>query len=89
MKALSDAAVEAAVLGLVRERGSAATACPSEVARALAPDGWRPLMQRVREVASVLAERGEIEITQGGRAVPPCGPWKGPIRLRLPKAPAE
>ncbi len=73
-----------AVLALVRQRGADSSACPSEVARRLAPDHWRQLMPQVREVASRLATQGEIEITQRGVAVSPQGPWTGPIRLRQP-----
>ncbi len=85
MEAISDQSIEAAILAMVRERGLVSTACPSEVARTLAPDGWRPLMQRVRDVAGNLAAHGQLEIVQKGRAVSTNGPWKGPIRLRLPR----
>jgi DNA-binding FadR family transcriptional regulator len=72
------------VLEITRQRGDTATACPSDVARALA-DNWRTLMPRVREAASRLAQRGLVEITQGGVVVSPSGPWKGPIRIRKPR----
>jgi hypothetical protein len=60
---------------------SGATICPSEVARALFPDDWRPQMERVREAARRLVASDEIEITQGGRPVDPDHA-RGPIRLR-------
>jgi len=60
------------------------------VARALSPDDWRALMPRVRQVAGQLALRGLLDISQGGQSVSPStlpnGPWKGPIRVRLPSA---
>ena len=61
--------------------GRTGTMCPSEVARALAPEDWRPLMSVVREAAASLVASGEIEVTQGGAAVDPATA-RGPIRLR-------
>ena len=72
------ARIDKTILRLLEGRRSI---CPSEVARALRPDGaWRELMPRVREVAATLAGRGEVEITQRGRRVSPRGA-KGPIRI--------
>jgi Protein of unknown function (DUF3253) len=81
---LMDAQIEAALLALIRQRGPLASACPSEVARQLAPQDWRALMPRVRAVASTLAQAGLLEIAQRGQKVSPQGPWRGPIRVRLP-----
>ncbi len=79
------AALEAAILRLLNERDPAAsgntTICPSEVARQLALDDWRPLMEPVRRAARRLVATGQLEITQGGRVVDPSTA-KGPIRLR-------
>ena len=90
MKPASDEQIEAALLALIAQRGKQSSACPSEVARALAPEDWRDLMPRVRQVAGQLALRGLLDISQGGESVPattlPHGPWKGPIRVRLPSA---
>jgi hypothetical protein len=73
----------AAILQLLADRAPGATICPSEAARALGgDDGFRPLMPVVREAAAQLAAAGEIEVTQGGRAVDPASA-RGPIRLRL------
>ena len=74
--------IEAALLAIVRQRGPTSSACPSEVARALSPHAWRVLMPHVREVAMQLAQRGLLDISQGGQSVVPDGLWKGPIRLR-------
>ena len=45
-------------------------------------------MPRIRQVAGELASRGLLDVSQGGQSVPitslPHGPWKGPIRVRLP-----
>ena len=50
--------LEHAILELLAQRDAGATICPSEAARAVAPDGWRPLMQPAREAASNLSESG-------------------------------
>ena len=80
-----DSQIEDTLMKLVQQRGLHASACPSEVARALSPDHWRGLMSQVRAVASRLAQQGKIEIAQGGKAVSNIGPWTGPIRLRVPR----
>jgi hypothetical protein len=80
----TDAQIEAALLELVAQRGPLSSACPSEAARSLSPSAWRMLMPRVREVAARLAQAGLLDISQRGRSVSPQGPWRGPIRVRLP-----
>ena len=76
------AEVQRVVLDLVDRRGPGRTICPSEAARALAgDDGFRELMPAVRAAARVLAARGEVEVTQGGRVVD-VESARGPIRLR-------
>ncbi|MGB3800229.1 MAG: DUF3253 domain-containing protein [Lewinella sp.] len=74
--------IDADILSRTKERGSSKTICPSEVARGLAPDDWRSLMDRVRERARTLALAGRIDITQAGEAIDPSREWSGPIRLR-------
>jgi Protein of unknown function (DUF3253) len=81
---ITEPQIECVLLAIVRERGPLSSACPSEAARALSSAGWRALMPRVRDVAAQLAQRGLLEIAQRGESVPPHGPWKGPIRVRLP-----
>ncbi len=86
-----DAQLEAAILDLLRARGSGKTICPSEAARAVAstlspaagPDRnlWQPLMAPARAAALRLVAAGHIEITQGGHPVD-GSTAKGPIRLR-------
>lgn len=72
-----------AILEMLHERGGSSV-CPSEVARADAPQGWRAHMEAVREAARHLARKGLLVITQRGRTVDPGTPPKGPIRLSLP-----
>jgi len=74
--------IEATILNLTTARGAEKTICPSEVARHLAPDAWRPLMAPVREAAGRLQQQGVIQITQGGAEVD-IDSISGPIRLGI------
>ena len=68
-------------------RGAGKTICPSEVARALMPegDGWRSLLSRVRSTAAGLSDAGEIAIYRKGKPIDPAA-MRGVIRLGLPPA---
>ena len=81
MAGSADAVLEATILSLLDQRAEGATICPSEVARALGGDDWRPLMEPVRAAARRLVAGGEIAITQGGEVVDGADA-RGPIRLR-------
>ncbi|MET0449005.1 MAG: DUF3253 domain-containing protein, partial [Aeromicrobium sp.] len=61
--------LERRILELLASRASTSTICPSDVARQVAPDDWRPLMDPVRDAAQRLVDRGEVEITQKGEVV--------------------
>lgn len=66
---------------LLDARAADATVCPSEVARALAPEPeWRALMEPVRRVAAAEHDAGRVEIRQRGVRVDPAKA-RGPIRL--------
>jgi hypothetical protein len=78
----SSARMRSVLLDLVRRRGANKTVCPSEVARVLAPVGWRDLMEDVRQEAYRLADDGLVDITQQGRVVDGRAAH-GPIRVRL------
>ena len=84
--ASGDERIVQAINGVLAQREPPASACPSEVARRLAADQWRPLLPAVRRVAATLALQGELEITQRGAVVDPQrvldGSVRGPIRLR-------
>ena len=71
------------MFALLQSRAEGATICPSEVARALEPVGWRPLMPRIRDVAMALAAAGELELRQRGQVVAPFGEIRGPVRIAL------
>lgn len=66
---------------LLSARSAESSICPSDVARAAAPDNWRPLMDPVREAARRMVADGEVQITQGGEVVDPES-VRGPIRIR-------
>lgn len=68
------------ILALATERGPSRSLCPSEVLPEAARQD-KAAMEEVRSVARKLAWAGEVEITQGGRAVDP-GDFRGPVRIR-------
>ncbi|MFL5844648.1 MAG: DUF3253 domain-containing protein [Solirubrobacteraceae bacterium] len=70
---------EQAIRAVLADRET--TACPSEAARLLDPGGWRDRMDDVRSAAAELAERGELDVTQGGEVVD-VRAARGPVRLR-------
>lgn len=45
--------------------------CPSEAARAVSPEDWRPLMETARSAGRRMAVRGEVVVQQQGRAIDP------------------
>jgi hypothetical protein len=77
-------ALEAEILRQTAERGPEKSICPSEVARALAPEeeAWRRLMGPVRAAAIRLARSGQVEILRKGKPVDPAAEIRGVIRLR-------
>ena len=82
----SDAALEAAILELLAERGRDKTICPSEAAKVVGGNDvrrdWEGLMEPARMAARRLVDAGRIVITQGGKVVD-GSTAKGPIRLKL------
>jgi nucleoid-associated protein YgaU len=82
----SDAALEAAILELLVERGRDKTICPSEAAKVIggveSRRDWEGLMEPARAAARRLVAAGKVVITQHGHVVDPSTA-KGPIRLRL------
>ncbi|MEE4119043.1 MAG: DUF3253 domain-containing protein [Paracoccaceae bacterium] len=80
----SEAEIARALEALARQRGAGRTFCPSEAARALAPEDWRGLMPRVRRVAAALQRAGRLQAMLKGRPVAPEAA-RGPIRLGLPR----
>ena len=77
----TDTALEQQVLDLLDARARGATICPSEAARAVGGDDWRPLMEPARAAARRLVARGLVEITQSGHVVD-GSTVRGPIRIR-------
>ncbi len=87
-----DAALEAAILQLLEERGPGKSICPSEAAKVVAGDArekshaarrdWETLMEPARAAARRLVSQHKIVITQHNRVVDPSA-TKGAIRLKL------
>jgi hypothetical protein len=82
----ADAALEAAILSLLAERGHDKTICPSEAAKAVGGQttrrDWEGLMEPARAAARRLVAQHKIVITQHGHIIDPSTA-KGAIRLRL------
>lgn len=76
-----DQRLEQAISGLLQQRSTGATICPSEAARAVDPEDWRALMPAARATAGRMAAAGEVEVTQGGQVVD-VATVKGPVRIR-------
>ena len=75
--------LEHTIVRLLDERAPTSSICPSDAARAVSSDGWRALMEPVREAAGRLAARGEVEVTQRGVVVD-VATARGPVRIRRP-----
>ncbi len=78
------AEISAEILRQTGESGPARSICPSDVARALAPENWRPLMTPIRQAAAALAGEGRLRILRKGKPVPP-EEMRGVIRLSAPE----
>ncbi len=78
----TDRALEDAIVTLLEKRAHGASICPSEAARIVSPEAWRPLMERTRMAARRLVHARQVQITQKGRVADPSTA-KGPIRIRL------
>ena len=69
------------MLKIAAERGPEKSLCPTDVARAVSAEDWRPLLGAVRKVAADLARQGKIEILRKGKPINP-DEMRGVIRLR-------
>jgi hypothetical protein len=74
-------AITDALLRIAAERGPEKSLCPTDVARAVSAENWRPLLGAVRKVAVDLARQGKIEILRKGKPINPDD-MRGVIRLR-------
>ncbi len=83
LRVMQEEEIKTAIGAAIRARGPGKTICPSEVARMFGAD-WRSLMPQVRHVAQLMAEAGEVAITQKGAPVD-ATTARGPIRLGLPE----
>ena len=71
--------IAATVRTLARARGEGSF-CPGDVARAVGGEGWRDLLDTVREVAFDLREQGIVRVTQKGEDVAGAD-VRGPVRI--------
>jgi hypothetical protein len=83
--------LEALILDLCRQAGTAKTICPTVAAHAAAKLGggddlaWRGLVSNVRRAAIALALQGRLIIYRKGRPVDPAD-FCGVYRLGLPRS---
>lgn len=75
-------ALETTILALAAAAGPEKSICPSEAARAMAPEDWRPLMTATRRAALRLQAAGRIAILRKGKPVA-AEDVRGVIRLRI------
>ena len=73
-----DARLEEAIASMLADRSG--SLCPSEVARRVGGEDWRPLMEPTRAAGRRMAARGEVVFTQRGRAVDPATA-RGALRI--------
>lgn len=78
--AVTPDSIRAEIMHQIASRGAGKSICPSEVARALAPEAWRPLMGPVRQEAAALAGTGQLRILRKGKPIEPAA-MRGVIRL--------
>ncbi|PVE54413.1 DUF3253 domain-containing protein [Arthrobacter sp. TPD3018] len=64
-------------LALLASRAAGATVCPSEVARAIAPEAWRAAMPSVHAAIDALVEEGRVQLSWKGKPLPTrTGPYR-------------
>ena len=64
-------------LMLLASRAADASVCPSEVARAIAPEGWRAAMPSVHAAIDRLVEEGRVQLSWKGKTLPKrSGPYR-------------
>lgn len=73
--------LEETILDLLAQRAPTSSICPSDAARAVGGDDWRPLMGPARSAAARLVARGEVVVTQGSDVVD-VTTARGPVRIR-------
>ena len=76
--------LERTIDGLLDQRRTGMSICPSEAARAVDPEGWRALLPAARAAAGRLAAAGDVEVTQRGEVVD-VATARGPVRIRRPR----
>jgi len=75
--------IESTVRALLTPRGEGKSICPSDVARVVASPLWRDSLPAVRSVASAMADKDVLSITQRGEPVPDSSSATGPVRYAI------
>jgi len=73
------------IIAVLAARAPGSSSCPSEVARAIAPDderAWRALMPRIRAVTRTLIRSERVRATRGKQTLTEDQLTGGPIRIR-------
>ena len=76
--------IEETILDLLQNRKDGRSICPTDVAKALDPDGFQRKLGLVKAAAVGMARRGGLWITRKGKPVNP-EKFKGVYRLKLPE----
>ena len=80
---VSKDSIKTAIMKFAVKRGRDKSFCPSEVARYLEPEDWRPLMPEIRSVADSLVDQNFIDVLQKGKVIENVSQAIGPIRLKI------
>ena len=75
--------IEDAIFAMLQQAGPGKTIDPAAVAKALAPEGWRRMLPKVRAEAVGLARQGRLVITRHNKPADP-DTFKGVWRMRAP-----
>jgi hypothetical protein len=76
-------AIQAEILRQIAALAPGKSISPSDVAKALQPEGWQSLLALVRQAAVALAREGKIEVLRKGKPAE-LDDLRGVIRLRAP-----
>lgn len=79
---VSDEEVRETMLAMARAAGPEGNVRPEDVARAILPDHWRTLLNRIRITARHLAHEGRMVILRKGEPADPDD-FRGLYRLQI------
>lgn len=82
---VSDEEVRETILDMTRKAGMDGSVRPGDVARAILPDHWRTLLNRIRIMSRHMAHEGKLNILRKGEPANPDD-FKGLYRLQITEA---